>query len=595
MKRVAFWTILVCGVHAPARAAELVHQDIAVDVTSATLRVVVDATVAVSPGETGLWVFTPSLVPSVFTVNGSPTQMRPISGVSEAVELPLDVGTPALEGEARVHLEMEGVLTCDQGGRVVCVQSAADTALVPAAFGAAWYLQNVVEADPFDLDIAVTAPEDREVIAGSGSPLEVGAPSGGVRVWRYGAPVPVELLMLYARPGARVQSQGGFEVVGMTPDRAATRERMQRAVDLGGQLMPIFGEMLGSYTGERAHLLAMPRSFVAGGIGLLGTVLFGEFVVDDLDYLLEQGTAHELGHTWWGGLASAPPRSPHGGFMQEAFAEYTAWNGLGRIQGDAARTSGVRMNAVWYMYRRPTTRDLAILDPQVQGSNLYVFVAYHKASVVLRALEERAGQDVFLRALRRLQGRGAGGLTPEAFLEDLATEAGPAVRTAAETWLNTPGFPSLVVATTTTRTPGGTLVGLDVARSGGFPMELPLQFILEGGERVARTVSLEEDALHLDVALEGTLVALEVDPAWTMPREVTPAVLGDVTMDGQVDAADVMEVVLRQGTYLPDTRREDGAYDPLFDVDLDRRVDEADADAVLVLAQGGPAGGGALP
>ena len=59
-----------------------------------------------------------------------------------------------------------------------------------------------------------------------------------------------------------------------------------------------------------------------------------------------QGAAHETAHTWWGGLASAEGDD---GFVHEPLAEYAAWRALGALQGDAARTSGVRMNALWYM------------------------------------------------------------------------------------------------------------------------------------------------------------------------------------------------------------------------------------------------------
>jgi hypothetical protein len=586
MKPLLCVCVLLAVTASQAHAADLARQELAVDITSDNLRVVVDATVNTPLGETALMVYALSLPLNVFTVNGVPAQLRAVPGTSEAVEIPLDVGTPAAAGVTQVHLEMEGRLLCDQAGRVACVQSAQDTALLPSFAGPGWYLQTALQADPFELSIAVTASAEREVVAGAGAPLEVTAAVGGVRTWTYGFPIPAEMVMVYARPNIKVTSQEGFEVLGFAPDRTATRAKMQVAVDLAGALLPIYGQMLGNYPGTRAHLMAMPRNFFAGGIGLMGNVLFGEFVVDDLDYLLEQGTAHELGHTWWGSLASAPATSPHGGFMQEAFAEYTAWLGMGRLKGEATRTSGVRMNATWYMYRRPSGRDLAVLDENVGTSSLYVFVTYHKASVVLRALEEAVGQETFLRALRALQARGPGGLTPEAFLDVLGTEAGAAARSRAEAWLNTEGFPSLVMSTTRQRLSQGERVSVAISRVGAAPVLLPLHFVLEGGERVSRVVEITQDDTTVDVDLPGMLVALEADPTWTMPREVAPALQGDVTLDGVVDAADVMEVVFRQGAYLPSTRREDGAYDSLYDVNLDRLINADDVDQVAVLAGG---------
>ena len=46
------------------------------------------------------------------------------------------------------------------------------------------------------------------------------------------------------------------------------------------------------------------------------------------------------------------------------------------------------------------------------------------------------------------------------------------------------------------------------------------------------------------------------------------------------DGADLIEVALRVGGFLPDKRRLDGKYDPLYDLNGDRKIDDADLDAV---------------
>jgi hypothetical protein len=42
-----------------------------------------------------------------------------------------------------------------------------------------------------------------------------------------------------------------------------------------------------------------------------------------------------------------------------------------------------------------------------------------------------------------------------------------------------------------------------------------------------------------------------------------------------------MEIALRHGGAIPDERRQDGSYDPLYDVNDDGRIDESDMDALL--------------
>jgi pyrroline-5-carboxylate reductase len=76
-------------------------------------------------------------------------------------------------------------------------------------------------------------------------------------------------------------------------------------------------------------------------------------------------------------------------------------------------------------------------------------------------------------------------------------------------------------------------------------------------------------------------VLVEVDPRWTLVRAVKPAVAGDVSGDGRIDAVDWMELALRAGTRRPDTRRVDTGFDPLYDVNDDGTVDDDDFDAVV--------------
>ena len=75
--------------------------------------------------------------------------------------------------------------------------------------------------------------------------------------------------------------------------------------------------------------------------------------------------------------------------------------------------------------------------------------------------------------------------------------------------------------------------------------------------------------------------AVEVDPEWSMAREIAPALPGDVTLDGRVDGADLIALALQQGRYLPELRRVDGGYDPLYDLARDGVIDAADMQVVL--------------
>ncbi|MBI5162015.1 MAG: hypothetical protein HY996_11485, partial [Micrococcales bacterium] len=75
-------------------------------------------------------------------------------------------------------------------------------------------------------------------------------------------------------------------------------------------------------------------------------------------------------------------------------------------------------------------------------------------------------------------------------------------------------------------------------------------------------------------------VRVAIDPRWTHNRLVRPRLPGDVSLDGVVDALDLVEVARRLGGTLPSERRIDGAYDPLFDVDGDERIEPTDLAAI---------------
>jgi aminopeptidase N len=417
------------------------------------------------------------------------------------------------------------------------------------------------------------------VVADQQAAISVVPGNDGTKTWTYRAVAPTETYLLYARSMSEVRSNdGGFPVVGYVKDDPVSRERMQRAVDLGSQLIPVFGELFIPIPVNQAHLLSNPTTFNFAGMGLLGNVLMGEYIFGDdrFEYLIEQGTAHELAHTWWGNLASA--WAPDSAVFSEGLAEYSAWLALGRVKSSAAvRTSGVRMSAVWYMYARPPSVDIAIFDPNAAGSEAYRWVTYHKGSVAFRTLEESVGIDAFHRALRAFIKRGPRVLSPAGFIEDMTTHTG---LDAAEIdqWFRRTGYPKLKV----TPKLEGTNLRLEVASPDSYSFWLPVVVHLADGTRLRERIRLNSGMAAKTFELPAEVLSVELDPEWTAVRELTPATREDVTFDGQVDAADLMAVALNQGGYLPTTRREDGRYDPLFDLNGDRRIDGADLEQVLL-------------
>ncbi len=575
---------LACAlVSAPsARAAsDVLSQDIAVDLTGDTLHVEVDARVHLD-GPLPIYAL---VAPAVdVEVGGQPATLEDEPQYPGLVQwlTPADGVVPDGGADVDVHLVLDGAPSCAsrvQPGLDACTFHGDEVVLLPDEPGAAWYLISLLASDPFSGSVTVHAPAGMFVAAGQGAAVDSAVLDDGSSRSRFDIAVDTELLGVFARDVDTVSTTAGDGkrvVAGVPADAQGgdSHDVMQRVAETGARVLPRYEEMYGPLAVDEIHYLPVSGRYPFGGMGLLGDIFLGDFVTwPQFDFIVEQGAAHELAHSWWGGMTTAA-NPDEGGFLQEAFAEYSAWRALG-VDDDDVRTAGTRMNAVWYMTQIGDA-DLAILDA-ANDPDAYVLVTYHKGSTVLRSLEEKVGADVFTAALRALVDRGPGQLTVDALAEEIDDAGGGDVSTFLDQWLRAPGWPTLRAGF------DGETLCIDV--EGDYDVDVPVRAVAADGT-VTEAV-LSADAAHAGAAKLGAdTVLVEVDPRWTLVRTVAPALAGDVSLDGRVDAVDLMEVALRSGARIPDQRRQDGSYDPLYDVDNSGAVDDADVDTVLAYALG---------
>ncbi len=575
MKRALPLALLsIAAVPATASAQmDVVEQAVTVDVTG-ELEIVIDATVALTAATSTLYLSAFLTDAQQITVDGEPATLTPYPDFPQyASVVTLPVARDAGETLA-FHVVLRGAPHCNVGappGAAWCWHSERETILPGGGAGHAWYLENLIESDPFTGHIEVLAPTGHEVRAAQNAPTEVST-EGAVTRTRFEISRPTTLVPLYAGD-ASVASGEGFDFDVLYHPERDDAAKVARMAQLGAEVYPLYGELFGVLPTDRAQVVLVPRTFGAGGMGLMGNPFIAEYVVGDYDYLLVQGTAHELAHSWWAGVASAPDpvEAP---FLQEGFAEYSAWLALGDLYGAQTRLSGNRMNATFYMYRRPDGVDVAILDPSGADSPAYLHAMYHKGSQVLRMLEARVGRDAFLDALVGLVARGPNELSVRALHDELLRASGEDLAPIMDQWLRGTGYPVLTASAT------------DLAVDGDWLLRVTVRDTWGDGRVVEESVDLTTGTAPLDPHPEAVL--REIDPAWTFAREVRPATPGDVTFDGTVDAADLIAVALRSGTELPVERRRDGGYDPLFDLDGDFRVDRADVMAAAARATAAP-------
>jgi hypothetical protein len=561
-----FWT------SAAAAQMDLVEQHVSIDLTGATPKVELDAWIEAQGPLYQIDLFTPPAPISRSWVDGSTvTPRRHPQAPGQALQIVLPV--PAGPGDRiRIQLAFEGAIDCrypGQPGLMRCVSRPDQTVLLPPEPGLGWYLINLWSADPFDGSLAVRVPDDHLAATSAGEPPEVTDLADGT--WRWTFPLQrVESIPLIAGAWERIEREAPSAAAGYYYRGTGEPRRLQDAVAIAAELIPYYQRIYPPQAIPEAQIVSVPPFFPFGAIGLFGTTLVGEYVFDEYDYLLEQGMAHELAHTWWGNAASAsdPVEAP---FLHEAMAEHSAWRALGQLRGAAARTGGVRMNATWYLLRRPEGEDVAILDPAGQRSPAFIFAAYHKGCAVMRTLETQAGAEAFDRALFNLASLGPGGLTVAALGDALSRETGRDFGPLLRPWLEEVGAPALRAG----RAPSGALW---VESSGPWSFTLPIRVTAAGGEIREERLEIREGRAELALAPDDRVA---IDPEWATLRTVTPEIAGDVDFDGRVDAFDLLAIAPHLGTYLPETRRQDGGYDPLFDLDRDLRVDVADLERVL--------------
>ncbi len=575
-------TLVLLLAAAPALGAQvdIVTQDIDADLSGDVLRLVIDAAVSVD-GVDGFPVYGLIAPAAELTVNGAPATLRAdeeYGALVQWLEAP-DAG----DGAWDVHLVLEGAPSCRSRldpSLDACTYTDDERVLLPGEPGAAWYLMSLSGTDPFTGSITLRTAPELAAAAGQGAPIVDEEPGDGTRVRRFAVVTPTETLGAWARRGAALEvvADGGKRVLVTTPAEAAAGP-LARTAEAMARVLPRYEALFGALPFDEVHVLPVSGRFPFGGMGLLGNVMLGDFITwPDFDYLVVQGAAHELAHSWWGGLSSSG-EYVGGGFLQEAFAEYSAWRALGETaaaegdDGEAVRLAGVRMNAVWYLTQTRPEDDLAILDEELYDHrDAYVLVTYHKGSGVLRALEERVGAEVFAHALAGMVARGPGGLSVDALAEEVAAAGGGDVSADLDQWLRQPGYPVLTAGLDDDGV-------LDLAVTGDYRLHVPVRARFADG--TAQDSALEAATGENAMALGARPVLVEVDPRWTMPRVVAPRLPGDVSLDGRLDAVDLMEIALRVGGRVPDERRQDGSYDPLYDTNADGSIDAGDFAAVL--------------
>ena len=581
MRRLSTFPILFL-LATPAHAeVDFLHQDLAVDLATDPSEVTVTATVRVSmttdTDTLSLWSTAIPLVSVEWEGTPLPVTER---GWWFSADLPSTV-TAGTEGT--LTMVMSGVADCPYpGGYVTCVRSADLTFLMPPWEAGTWYAMNV-DATTYDDHtgtIAITQPTAHNAAAMGVVPTVVDN-GDGTSTWTFAFDRELSYLAFVAGDMGEVTASEGIPIRGLFQGDDYVRDLMQDMVDEAAVFAPIFSDLWGAPPVEEIGYTTFSGRTPFAGTSLQGLIFLADYIFTPSFSYIIPAVSHELAHLWWGTMTSAESTNQFG-FFAESMAEYSMWRAHGIVSGEDMRNTGSRMNAVWYMYGRPTTSDVPVLSPL--GSETAIFAIYHKGSTVVRTLEEAAGAEGLDAGLRAMIEAGPDGAVMTDFIDVVNTASGVDLTPYVNAWLLGRGFPTVALTPTLTDSTDGytatiTAAGLD------YPMQLPVTVLMSDGTTIEDTLSYDFGAGEVSIDLPDWPACVRVDPGWTAVRELTPEKPGDVSLDGAVDGADLIEVALMYGGAMPTERRVDGAYDPLHDIDASLAIDDGDLAAVVAAAE----------
>lgn len=224
--------------------------------------------------------------------------------------------------------------------------------------------------------------------------------------------------------------------------------------------------------------------------------------------------AHELSHTWWGGVVPNPyTRS----MWNESFANYS--DNLFR------RLTGAHPDAHALTNRHQDTRhgrgDLTRFQKPIDGSFdtedfLENAVGYGKGSQVLAMLEDLLGTETMLRCMRNFyeqHPRGEAGSWDE-FAAAVRRTTGQDYGWFFSQWLERGGVPVLKLEKVRSRARGGRYeVEADVVQVGEpYRLSLPVSLTTTGGTTVRQSLPIRGETAHLRFEADAPPKALSLDP-----------------------------------------------------------------------------------
>jgi aminopeptidase N len=248
-------------------------------------------------------------------------------------------------------------------------------------------------SDKATFTFSITVPTGLTAVANGNLVSSVSSGSTTTWTWRQDDPMSTYLVLLLTGAYELVADEGPGGLPLLHAVLRSDRELMQPFLDTVDEQVVFFERWFGPYPLE-GYGLAITDSFGGLAMETQGRSLFSreDFLVSEPGYLQELLLAHELAHQWFGNAVS--PALWQDIWLNESFATYAQWMWLeeaGYTTVDDEAQSALGMRGV--MGGSPTGSP--------EASELFSFNSYDGGAVVLHALRDVIGDDVFFTVLRQ--------------------------------------------------------------------------------------------------------------------------------------------------------------------------------------------------
>ena len=459
------------------------------------------------------------------------------------LNIPCDMPTNCLVGEKITHVALPG-----------------------------WYPLNGIEPTSDRFFITLKAPAGpNQIISASGSTAQLNrAEMDAVYHFQTGGESLFQAIAI--APFEQTNYAPGVELFAID----STAEDLDFVGEITTTAQQVYAGLFGPYPYERLAVTAIDEAS-STALGPEANVfiplpLWLNDTRDDMKALAGEVISHEIAHQYFFNLIKVTGVKE--AWMSEGFAEFAS---TVYSEQQTGRLDHSRRNYWQYISRVPPPEDRPLWSTEVRTSPFYFPIVYQKGSAVLRLLQTRLGPEEFARVMQAYVLNFMHRETnTAAFRTFLASEINqPWVDDFFAAWIERRGFPNIYVRARRGRTdesPVTLTIWHEPSVDDPFMGQIPI------------TIWSEEGPQSVEVALAGETLAFDasaaqwfdIDPNYTLIREITPVPPQDLNLSGVVDGMDLLDLNALIGT-----DEADEAWQKRYDLNGDRRIDQTDVTRLI--------------